>query len=261
MCRASPGGRRAICRVLLLGFATLVTGCGHNDLGQSPPPTIVGYFYGTIAETNNGQTNSATALAIGSPEAGRFQVATVDGYRQFDATISSATGSDFSGTARGFLGRSNSGSNSFVADVPMQGTYMAGHSLTGSFTLPTGATDTINLTYQKGIYETPTPVSALAGTWQEQQSRGYTLNATIDNNGHATGNDGHCTYTADFATADVNADLFTADESQQCSSTTTLSGFAVHVPQGSGTGVREQIIVITVGDSEAAARTFVRSGS
>jgi hypothetical protein len=247
------------------GLAVALSACGGHDPSPGdtgPPPDIRGYFAGTITETNNGQSTTTSAIAIGTTRPGVFEVATLAGYRQFEADVGSTSDTGFSGTARAFHATSTqNGLNAFVKNVGVSGTDAAGN-LSGTFDVGNGVVDSFSLTDQPSIYETPTSIASLVGSWDEQQSQGYTLNIGIDSNGHATGGDGSCTYTADFASADAQADLFSVDEALHCAqATTTLSGVAVHIPQGSGTGVREQIVVLTVGDSQAAARVFVRSGS
>jgi hypothetical protein len=259
--------RRRISAAGISCLAGLIGACqeGGNDDDRL---AVRGYFLGQFTKHIGTQTFVQPAVAIGSDSPGHFHVATADGIEQFDVEVlessEGTSGHTFGAVSRVFATDSGAqGLNPIVGEVVTNGTYRPGETLSVRFEFENGF-DTADLTYRDDIYENAASLATIAGGWHQDGDDGYQLTISLNASGQAAGSDSRaCTYSATFtALTDQGASVnwFRVDENAGCVEE-TLSGVAVLVRAGVNGNPSDRLVVLTAGETVAAARGFNRIGS
>ncbi|MFK5950261.1 MAG: hypothetical protein QM500_15985 [Methylococcales bacterium] len=215
--------------LLLSGLA--LSGCSSSSGGSTP--TLDGIYSGSITGGVSGRNGGEKAIIYNN----RMMVfSTASNIQQLLESDITVTGSSFSGQLDFY-----DNSNPIIGTADMTATFVAGQSVTATFTNGSDASITdgaISLAYESDTYKKGSSQERITDSWQGAfGGLGNVVSILVDATGAYTGSDNNCNFTGTIQPADSKVNVYnvslTTDANCGMSTTvdkldpsTTYTGFA-----------------------------------
>jgi hypothetical protein len=156
-----------------------------------------------------------------------------------------------------------------ASTVNLVGSFSAQTQILASYTRSDGSSGSYNLSYQASLYQLPSTLATLEGSWVVEDSFGAIVTSfNFDGNGGVSGSTSSpdCSYTGQAAIIDLRFNVYGLSLNESCTfpgssgaSTTvnaTLSGLATLLPASTALGTTQSQLVLT-GASTSEGRLFL----
>lgn len=236
-------------KLRVLGAAValvLVSACGGGGGGNNTPVVNAkagGVYTGSI--TPNGQPTQQVVAALVT-ESGEARLLTDIG-TVFSAQLNT-NGNNVAGNFTGFTDSGTFGNGRSKTAGMLAGTISERASLNANYSAEAGDRGALQLAFNGAVYNQPSSLATLAGTFGYTTNSGYSVSYSVQSNGVLNGSDNQgCTYAGNFSIADARFAVYRLSATSSCTPG-TFTGLALYSAR-SGTAPDRILFILTSNDA------------